>query len=96
MAQGFPVSPEEKKKIFEFHKAGYFPSQIAVYLSKYYSELNGGYRSTKTVNEVINAGNQPEPIMIQPTEPLPDLSPEAEPKPRKVPDMRKGNGRRKV
>lgn len=53
MTQGKPVSLTEQRKIWEFHQAGYFPSQIALHLSRNYAEENGGYRSTETVKDTI-------------------------------------------
>jgi hypothetical protein len=53
MTQGKPVSLTEQRKIWEFHQAGYFPSQIALHLSRNYAEENGGYRSTETVKDAI-------------------------------------------
>lgn len=106
--QGYPIKEEERRKIIELHKAGYFPSVIARYLSSHYSDLNGGSRDEKTIRRTIQhyemmgeAGSME----------LPDLSPESEPKPpeqpepvelpkpaakAKAPDMRSGNGRRKA
>ncbi len=93
MVSGRPVSDEEREKIFEFHRAGTWPSDIARYLSKYYPHLNGGYRSTETVKDIIKAAENPPQEIIPPEEPLPDLSPAGEPEPapqKKVPDLRKG------
>lgn len=53
MTQGKPVSLTEQRKIWEFHQSGYFPSQIALHLSRNYAEENGGYRSTETVKDTI-------------------------------------------
>jgi len=53
MTQGKPVSKTEQRKIWEFHQSGYFPSQIALHLSRNYAEENGGYRSTETVKDTI-------------------------------------------
>ena len=53
MAQGYPVSEEEQRKIWELHQIGYFPSVIARHLSDRYAHLNGGFRSVETVKDTI-------------------------------------------
>lgn len=94
IAQGYPVKEEEQRKIWELHKLGYFPVVIARHLSDRYAHLNGGYRSAETVKDTIKMMEQREATMGEAVpEELPVLSQESEKK--KVPDMRKGNGKRK-
>jgi hypothetical protein len=94
MAQGYPVKEEEQRKIWELHKLGYFPVVIARHLSDRYAHLNGGYRSAETVKDTIKMMEQREATMADAVpEELPVLYRESEKK--KVPDMRKGNGKRK-
>ena len=94
MAQGYPVKEEEQRKIWELHKLGYFPVVIARHLSDRYAHLNGGYRSAETVKDTIKMMEQRGATMGEAVpEELPVLSQGSEKK--KVPDMRKGNGKRK-
>lgn len=104
MVQGHPVKEKEQRKILEFHEMGYFPSQIAAHLSKNYPEMNGGSRSTETVKDTIKMLEKRKEMMGSyfPAEELPDLSPSGEPQPpqddvpvKKLPDLRKTNGRKK-
>ena len=93
MAQGYPVKEEEQRKIWELHKLGYFPVVIARHLSDRYAHLNGGYRSAETVKDTIKMMEQREAAMGEAVpEELPAVHKEPE---KKVPDMRKGNGKRK-
>lgn len=95
MAQGHPVGTEEQRKIWELHELNYFPSQIARHLSDKYAHLNGGYRSAETVKDTIKMLEKREELMAAAVpEELPDLSPRGEPV-KKLPDMRKTNGRKK-
>jgi hypothetical protein len=92
MAQGYPVKEEEQRKIWELHKNGYFPAVIARHLSDRYAHLNGGYRSTETVKDTIKALELREATMgAAIPEPLPDISPKAEP----VPDTKKPLGKKR-
>ena len=76
MTQGKPVSEVEKRKIWEFHEAGYFPSQIARHLSQNYPDENGGYRSTETVKDAIKQMEQGQVPEVQPVEePVPPSEP---------------------
>jgi hypothetical protein len=110
LAQGHPVKEEEQRKIWELHKLGYFPAVIARHLSDRYSHLNGGYRSVETVKDTIKMLEKREELMgsavpdelpdlsekSEPTTPVATADPTPVPEPkRKLPDMRKGNGRRK-
>ena len=92
MAQGYKVSEEEQKKILELHQNGYFPVVIARHLSDRYAHLNGGYRSAETVKDVIKTVEARENEIA---EPVPEL-PQPEEQKTKVPDMRKGNGKKEV
>ena len=107
MAQGYPVTEEEQRKIWELHKLGYFPVVIARHLSDRYAHLNGGYRSAETVKDTIKMMEQREATMGEAVpEELPDLSPETEPMPaedptpvsvpKKLPDMRAHNGKKRA
>ena len=94
IAQGYPVKEEEQRKIWELHKNGYFPVVIARHLSDRYAHLNGGYRSAETVKDTIKMIEQREATMGEAVpEELTVLS--QEPEKKKVPDMRRGNGKRK-
>lgn len=106
MVSGKPIKDEERLKIIELHKLGYFPSIIARHLSDRYAHLNGGSRDEETVKRVIkhheimgDAGSEELPDLSPAGEPKHDEVPEPEiPKPvkAKVPDMRAGNGRKKA
>lgn len=91
IAQGYPVKEEEQRKIWELHKLGYFPVVIARHLSDRYAHLNGGYRSAETVKDVIKTVEARENEIA---EPVPELQQPEEQK-TKVPDMRRGNGKKK-
>ncbi|MFA6364594.1 hypothetical protein [Methanoregula sp.] len=100
------MSEEEQKKIWELHQIGYFPSVIARHLSDRYAHLNGGFRSVETVKDTIKMMEQRQETMgAAVPEELPDLSEKSEPvaastepepvPKKKIPDMRKGNGRKR-
>jgi hypothetical protein len=96
LAQGYKVSEEEQKKILELHQNGYFPVVIARHLSDRYAHLNGGYRSPETVKDTIKMLEERKVTAGEyfPSQ-SPDLSQPKEPV-KKLPDMRKGNGKKEV
>jgi hypothetical protein len=96
LAQGYKMSDEEQRKIWELHQIGYFPAVIARHLSDRYAHLNGGFRSTETVKDTIKMLEQRKETMGDAfLKELPELK-EAIPPENKLPDMRKGNGKKGV
>ena len=95
MVSGYPIRDPERRLIREMHERGLFASQIAAHISSRYPEWCGGERTTKAVNEAIRTDQLKElQALGARLNPLPPDEAPYEPPVKKVPDMRKMNGKK--